>query len=1432
MEESTFLDLTQGEDGYEIDRNNSFNSIKRVHENHNFGITPFGVFCFECKLPVGGAGVKINIEMIRRHNNRKKHSIPDAMNLNDIVESLSNTQKNLFSNITDFSPWIAKNNILIRKCLCGMTTMQQSNLVRHVKSMKQKDPSSYHKATPPINGFMSTCGRTLPASMINNTTGLSGVSTTCVTISSSKSLSTITNSSQDSTITTTKSTTSNNYIPLQSQNRKWLMITTDHIKRVFKDLKRVDESLDPYVPSLKLLFLGSGNDVLQELQSDLLFLDNIQKGPMSDDDQCLRFLLDCLSEWIKVYCREHVNVLQGDIRFSLQSHFDEATVPFQSYNLNFNMREKEDVIVREVKIIAMLIWKYIGQGLVSSELKNSIGFTIETIKSINKRHHGVVSPASVQDCIQSLSLQKLLHFVFIEKKNNAYSLLLGHRITITRLFFLKKSNKSNTNNQDIANRSLLIRSCGEFGSIVALHLHLYKLAAASLIACTEAISWPGILDEVKTSSLNHILSPLLHRVKAMGSTKIAARSKLVKDNGDICIDDFSFPKCKWSRLVIDIISSFDEILGMILLGDKWKLLVDLNNAINVRRIIDVNDEGNKDDLLHYDFNVMKNGKVVKERDLAFKKGIQASTFGRLTGVVMICLHGLGLGALRVSEIFRILLHQVEWKGGCLYYMSVSLKRQSSSTTNKKIVTHKLPPSISRYMLIYDYIGREFCKGREGFLFDGELETIGTGYKNSHFFNEFGRIFELNSNCTGVTMRQLYTSICNYVFPGSNNNFDKSTVSAVGMIAEMSGHSAGTHEGWYSSSVEKETFFNKYHQSLGENILLGQDRCIIEPLGLATDADVLDNLRVLFGVNADFLSVVQKGVVIDCCNNHTKHTFCNIGCGGGKSISWMIPALREYRNGSVPKLSIIVIPYCFLLDHHVNTAIGLVGQCTNVVVERLKGCDIDDNVLPNVLRDKGSLPSLLFLSLEAVAKIVEYHFDYLEELNNEGLVYKVHVDECHTLLSELNFRSKYEALGKIGGLNIPMVVYSGSFQTWFVSDFMKYMFGSQDLGMYNLYLDEELFGKKLLKIEHVACLGYIDKAVDSVVDYVVGNEELNVHVIVATVGEGEDMFMKLKNKKSDMESAFIYSGSEGQELVARKWAGNDIRVLISTTLGLVGNESSKTGLVCIVGMLYNLPSIVQSIGRIRPMRRTKNSRCSIFTAESYSDKMKAQRNVVLASCNQLIGCNVLSEENKGRYLQSMTMNAVNNWLFRDIGCRFVTLAKRLGFNQETRCGLCDKCVGTEVNKLSRVKKRGIDIAGIHRDMGIRLLDRLKHKCICCNDVRCSGTCVVEKRVKGMACYHCMGGHRASQCKKIYKTVLEGKACYSCFVFNYGQDSMHGFRDCSKDGGVKERLRALIQHDYLDKKMKRNDEDLWFSHLSGIYASEGSFFKFLYKYKDMK
>ena len=127
----------------------------------------------------------------------------------------------------------------------------------------------------------------------------------------------------------------------------------------------------------------------------------------------------------------------------------------------------------------------------------------------------------------------------------------------------------------------------------------------------------------------------------MSNSKIGARKKEIKDNGDIVIDNFKFPKTAWCRLVPKIISEFENITGHFFIDDTWKHIVNCNYDIKVMKKLRESECVGKDDLMHYDFSVNVGGRKFTNKTMTMRGAITPKHIEKLSALVLISLHGLG-----------------------------------------------------------------------------------------------------------------------------------------------------------------------------------------------------------------------------------------------------------------------------------------------------------------------------------------------------------------------------------------------------------------------------------------------------------------------------------------------------------------------------------------------------------------------------------------------------------------------------------------------------------------------------------------------------------------------------------------------------------------------------------------------------------------------
>ncbi len=121
--------------------NNELRQPLRVKEDLPFGVSRFGVFCFECDAPIGSNPGKINTNILYKHFKKYKHPIPSEMRIADIVELLNNGFQTELEKCTNLDAWLIQQSKPSPECTCGRTSFShRSNLNRHIKAMRKKDP--------------------------------------------------------------------------------------------------------------------------------------------------------------------------------------------------------------------------------------------------------------------------------------------------------------------------------------------------------------------------------------------------------------------------------------------------------------------------------------------------------------------------------------------------------------------------------------------------------------------------------------------------------------------------------------------------------------------------------------------------------------------------------------------------------------------------------------------------------------------------------------------------------------------------------------------------------------------------------------------------------------------------------------------------------------------------------------------------------------------------------------------------------------------------------------------------------------------------------------------------------------------------------------------------------------------------------------------
>ena len=246
----------------------------RISEVHDFGVTPFGAFCFKCKSSVGKQDLSNLEKSIRTHVSRKKHEIGNEKSLTMIVSDIEHAISVRFSNVRNYDRWIRRKSVLIYTCSCGASSDKLGNMKRHKQAHEKSNPETIHIYSQ-TESVITVCNRKIEKSLLekmnmdNNIT----VQDNNITVQD--------NLAQDTNNETCL------YIPIKNDNRRWLTTKMKQVKSVFFKYKNPNETLDPYLSSLKLMMVNVEVPVIDNIRSNLSMIKGLDGG---NNDPVLIFL--------------------------------------------------------------------------------------------------------------------------------------------------------------------------------------------------------------------------------------------------------------------------------------------------------------------------------------------------------------------------------------------------------------------------------------------------------------------------------------------------------------------------------------------------------------------------------------------------------------------------------------------------------------------------------------------------------------------------------------------------------------------------------------------------------------------------------------------------------------------------------------------------------------------------------------------------------------------------------------------------------------------------------------------------------------------------------------------------------------------------------------------------------------------------------------
>jgi hypothetical protein len=300
----------------------------------------------------------------------------------------------------------------------------------------------------------------------------------------------------------------------------------------------------------------------------------------------------------------------------------------------------------------------------------------------------------------------------------------------------------------VKNNSIYMISCDTLSSVFSKMVSACKAGVCSFICSvmTKAyVHGHHLLHEIRNGVVLHIISPIVRQLREMNG-RIPKRHKTVLDsNGNITVDQFHFQYDDWSNIIPRTLELMKYAIRGMAVGDWWEMVVDVSLSIGV----EVNHTNAELHLIGVS-PMWKKG-----------KDLPINLFDSLKAAMQMAFHGFGGGSARFTELGDPTMFHCVFVNQSIYYSFSSLKVFNHASRKFKEVERKLPPSVTRYFLLY----RSFIQHNAGLFDDNNASSIfptrhtATDCRAAHIISD---LFHFEGVPDMTQIRHFWASVSNFV----------------------------------------------------------------------------------------------------------------------------------------------------------------------------------------------------------------------------------------------------------------------------------------------------------------------------------------------------------------------------------------------------------------------------------------------------------------------------------------------------------------------------------------------------------------------------------------------------------------------------------------------------------------------------------------------
>jgi len=467
-------------------------------------------------------------------------------------------------------------------------------------------------------------------------------------------------------------------------------------------------------------------------------------------------------------------------------------------------------------------------------------------------------------------------------------LSLQSSVTLTTVFLFIESQDNG--------ETIMFRSANAASSKLASLLHLLRAGFCNACIASFDSSAPEdqwnqkcryFIGHLQQAQPTNLLSVYIRQIRNIDDGKIKVTNNLVRDNLDIVVGVYVFPRKKYTRLIPIVNKNLEDTFKNIFLTDVSRMF---DPAVEI-----IVEDWSKNEFVA--------GSVGSSTDFRLRPSFNKSLVDKASALFQLVFHGFGGGGVRLAELMRLKFRDCCVRDGQIFFRAIVEKRASvarSSSNKIKKVSHCLPYSLSRKFLLYRTLLRLSdggAAGQEDPIFpavEGEQGTL---------VREIVRdFFSFSSAPTMIDVRHLWCGVQNIEFGKNKEEFGM--LVATNQASEQSGHTGFIHGTHYGSMMEgsMSRYYKKYHEVLGEGGEFGR---LVWNGGYSTQR-LHQALIAVYGKDATFYSDEQERAARVL--NSSRHAYIGLRCGEGKTVSFLLGTASDALRLSKVVTRLVIVPY--------------------------------------------------------------------------------------------------------------------------------------------------------------------------------------------------------------------------------------------------------------------------------------------------------------------------------------------------------------------------------------------------------------------------------------------------------------------------------------------------------------------------------------------